>query len=157
MAVLVASALLLLGPTSAQASPDTTAKFTVTVIHAHNTKAGVDPQLRPLADYLHASFARFKAFDRLDAHTATVGIGKPMTATMPDGKRLELALRGVEKGFVKVRLELDGLKTTVDVRNGGLFFQAGRVYKKGILVLAIRAKAGATTGSGAVDTTGSPP
>ena len=61
LAALVASALLLLGPASAQASPDTTAKFTVTVIHAHNTKAGVDPQLRPLADYLHASFARFKA------------------------------------------------------------------------------------------------
>ncbi len=73
------------------------------------------------------------------------------------GKTLTLEFRGLAKGFVKVHLELDGLKTTVDVRDGGLFFQAGRVYKGGILVLAIGAKTGTSSATEGVDTTRSGP
>ncbi len=139
-------ALVAAGPVAAapaSSSPDAAAQsvtFTVTVIHAHNAKAGVDPKLGGLAEYLPQSFARYKGFDRLGAHTATVAAKAATSTKLPDGKKLTLEFRGVDKGFVKVYLELDGLKTTVDVRNGGLFFQAGRTYKGGILVLAIGAK-----------------
>jgi hypothetical protein len=115
----------------------------------------VDPKLEALTEYLTQSFSRYKAFDQLAAHVATVPAKGAMKKKLPDGKLLSLEFRGVEKGFVKIHLELDGLKTTVDVRNGGLFFQAGRVYQAGILVLAIRVRVGATADSGGVDTVGS--
>jgi len=37
-------------------------------------------------------------------------------------------------------MAVGGLKTTVKVHDGGLFFQAGRSYKKGMIIVAIRAK-----------------
>ena len=69
-----------------------------------------------------------------------MALGAKTSTTLPDGKTLTLAFKGQSKGFVKVYVEIDGLKTTVDVRDGGLFFQAGRVFKAGILVLAIGAE-----------------
>lgn len=116
------------------------AKLTVTVVHAHKAKAGVDPKLKTLAPYLKKSFTPYTGFAHLGAHEATVRRDGTKVFQLPDGKALTLSFKGVRKGFIKVYLELDGLKTTVDVRDGGLFFQAGRVYKGGILVLAIGAK-----------------
>ena len=130
------------------------ATLTVTVVHAHNAKAGVDPKLQPLSEYLLKSFSRYKGFNQVGAHSATISTAGKTSTKLPDGKTLTLAFKGVSKGFVKVYLELDGLKTTVDVRDGGIFFQAGRVYKGGILVLAIGAKTGTTSSIGGVDTTG---
>lgn len=137
--LLLGVALLTAGP--AKAAPPGNATFTVTVIHAHNAKAGIEPALGGLAKYLVQSFSDYKGFDKVDAHTATVAVKGSTSMALPDGKTLTLGFRGMHKGFVKIHLELDGLKTTVDVRNGGLFFQAGRVYKGGILVLAIKAQA----------------
>ncbi len=131
------------------------ATFNVTVVHAHNAKPGVDPKLTPLTEYLTKSFSRYKTFDQVGTHKGSVTVDGKTSTTLPDGKALTLVFRGVEKGFVKVYLELDGLKTTIDVRDGGLFFQAGRVYKGGILVLAIGAKTGPASSLGSVDTAGS--
>jgi hypothetical protein len=125
-------------PPSSDAS--VAAKLTVTVVHAHKAKSGVDPKLKDLASYLKKSFAPYTGFAQVGAHEATVPVDGEKAFKLPDGKTLTLSFKGVAKGFIKVYLELDGLKTTVDVRDGGLFFQAGRVYKGGILVLAIGAK-----------------
>jgi len=136
----------------ARSAAEVHAKLTVTVIHAHNARAGVDPKLGPLSEYLSKSFTRYKGFDHLGVHTTTLAMNGRKSSKLPDGKTLTLEFRGLAKGFVKVHLELDGLKTTVDVRDGGLFFQAGRVYKGGILVLAIGAQTGTSSTADAVDT-----
>ena len=60
---------------------------------------------------------------------------------LPDGKTATFVFNGLDGGFIKVQFELDGFKTQLRVRDGGLFFQAGRVYKGGILVLAVEAHA----------------
>lgn len=137
--------LLLAAPpaeATAPASSEVKATLTVTVIHAHNAREGADPKLAGLTSYLSKSFTRYKGFDQLGTHKSTLAEKGKKSIKLPDGKTLTLEFRGVAKGFVKVYMALDGLKTTVDVRDGGLFFQAGRVYKGGILVLAIGAKTG---------------
>ena len=136
------------------AAKGTQATLTVTVVHAHKGGAKVDPKLAAIADYLTKSFKGYTGFKQVGDHRATLASKGKTSVKLPDGKTLTLAFQGVDKGFVKVYLELDGLKTTVDVRDGGLFFQAGRVYKGGILILAIGAKTGAASSLGAVDTTG---
>ncbi|MEC9072090.1 MAG: hypothetical protein VX938_06915 [Myxococcota bacterium] len=118
------------------------AHFDVQVIHASRAEGPADPALKPLSQYLTKSFKRYKSFKRLDQITLVSSRGTAAKGKLPDKKTLSLKYVESEKGFVKVALELDGLKTTVRVRDGGLFFQAGRLYKDGILVLAIEAKTG---------------
>jgi hypothetical protein len=159
VALIVSSLLLLARPALADrpTSTEVRATLTVTVIHAHNARAGVDPKLASLTDYLSKSFTRYKGFEHLGVHTTTLAVKDKKSSKLPDGKTLTLEFRGLAKGFVKVHLELDGLKTTVDVRDGGLFFQAGRVYKGGILVLAIGARTGTSSATEGVDTARSGP
>ena len=116
------------------------AALSVTVVHATHGDGGVDPALAPLAKYLERSFAQYRAFKRLAAHELAVDRDKTRAVALPNGLKLALTYRGVDKGFVKLGLELDTLKTTVNVKNGGLFFQAGRVHRGVMLVLAIRAR-----------------
>ena len=118
------------------------AHFDVQVIHASRAEVPADPALKPLTEYLTKSFKRYKSFKRVDQFTLVSSKGAAARGKLPDRKTLSLTYLETEKGFVKVALELDGLKTTVRVRNGGLFFQAGRLYKDGILVLAIQANTG---------------
>ena len=151
-ALTFAAALLLVVPAAladgpqVPAVPDvppaaaTAATFSVTVIHASRSAGGVDKSLQDLERYLVKSFAKYASFKRLDQRDVPSTAARPGSLKLPDGKVLELALRGVDKGFIKVHLSLDGLETTINVRDGGLFFQAGRVYQDGILVLAIRGR-----------------
>ena len=118
------------------------ATLEVTVVHATKGEASIDPKLKDLASYLKSSLGDYNAFAQKGSHRATVKVGATTSVSLPDTTTLTLSYRGVAKGFVKVYLELDGLKTTVDVRDGGLFFQAGRRHKGGILVLAIKARTG---------------
>ena len=129
----------------AKSSPEAAsvqATLKVTVVLATKQGEQVDPKLKSIASYLKKSFKGFTSFAQKGAHGAKLAVGQKTSTKLPDGKTLTLAYRGVAKGFVKVYLELDGLKTTVDVRDGGLFFQAGRPYQGGILVLAIAAHSG---------------
>lgn len=142
----LAGAAAAAGPETPPAEPAAaaTATFHVTVIHASRSAGGVDKALKDLERYLLKSFAQYASFKRLDDEQIQVSLGAPGTVALPDGKKLTLDLKGLGKGFIKVHLSLDGLQTTVNVKDGGLFFQAGRVHKDGILVLAIRGRSGAS-------------
>ncbi|MCB9727662.1 MAG: hypothetical protein H6746_04145 [Deltaproteobacteria bacterium] len=126
----------------ARADGGGTATFDVTVIQASKSDGAADPALGKLLAYLQKSFSGYKSFKRLDARTLTVAQDGSATMPLPGGKQLELSYLGAAKGFVRVHLTVDGLKTTVNVKDGGLFFQAGRVLDGGIMVLAIGAQTG---------------
>ncbi|MGM0577840.1 MAG: hypothetical protein ACQEXJ_19090 [Myxococcota bacterium] len=137
--VLVLSLGVALAAPPALADAGGQATFEVTVIHASKKDGGVDPALKGLSRYLRKSFSGYDRFTRLAQERVRVAEGRSGELVLPDDKTLELKFLGVEDGFVKVHLALDGLETTVNVKDGGLFFQAGRRYEEGILVLAIRA------------------
>jgi hypothetical protein len=125
-------------PASAKQSPDVV--FGVTVIHATRTENGMDPALKPLETYLRNAFKQYRQFKRLQHRDLKVTKGHHGALKLPDGKTLSLKYLDLKKGFVKVHLSLDSLDTTLDIKDGGLFFQAGRVFKGGIIVLAISAR-----------------
>lgn len=114
----------------------------VRVIHATggaDAGAYVDPALKPIAAYLTKSFgARYTSFRQLAIETLTLELQQRGTVALPGDRTLALTFKGVKDEFVRLFMELPHLKTTVKVRDGGLFFQAGQSYQGGMLILAIR-------------------
>lgn len=100
----------------------------------------MDPALRPIAGYLKKSFgARYSSFRQLSRQGLHLDIRQRGTIELPNGRTLALTFKGVKDGFVRLFMELPHLRTTVKIRDGGLFFQAGQSFQGGILILSIRA------------------
>jgi hypothetical protein len=112
----------------------------VTVIHAKEAQGAVDPQLAGLARYLAKSFPKHHEFRRLDTTNARLAVGGETRLTLPNHAQLGCRYEGREGQFIALHLEVGGLKTTVHVKDGGTFFQAGRAYDGGMIVLAFEVK-----------------
>jgi hypothetical protein len=56
--------------------------------------------------------------------------------TLVNGAELSFEHAGWKDGFAAIHLEVGGLSSTVNVKDGGTFFQAGRAYDGGMIVLA---------------------
>ena len=100
----------------------------------------MDPALRSVAGYLKKSFgARYTSFRQLSRQGLSLDIRQRGTLDLPNEKTLALTFRGIRDGFIRLFMELPHLRTTVKIRDGSLFFQAGQSYRGGMLILAIRA------------------
>jgi hypothetical protein len=142
--VLLASVCLLLtdlGVAKATGPAKQSATFSVTMIKASSSGAGVDRELLRFNRYFESRFKRFRRFQHIGLKKAIGAKGKAQRIDIPGTGVLTLTNEGMTKGFTKVRLELGGLRTVVSVRDGGLFFQAGRSLGDGVLLLAIEVKA----------------
>ncbi len=147
-ALLMSGTALAAGPTdgaSAEAGIEVVAQeaaiqLDVTVIHATKKQRAADGKLDKLGRYLTKSFKKYKGFKQLDKTSEKLELGKGGSLTLPNGKELSFRYDGTKKGFIQLYLEVDGLKTKVRVKDGGTFFQAGRGYKKGMIVLAFDAQ-----------------
>jgi len=114
----------------------------IQVIHATRGKPFVDEALRPLRRYLKNSFgSRYQRFKQLEKRSLTLSQRERGSLELPNGTKLLLTYLGVEESLLRLVMEVGGLKTTVKVHDGGLFFQAGRKHKGGMLIVAIRAHA----------------
>lgn len=136
--LLITLALLVAAPAAAQA-PD--AVVEVTVIHATKDGPGVAPDLGPIGKYLLKSFAPYTSFKTLEQQTATLAVGASSKLALPNKSDLVYRNDGRANGFVALHLEVGGLKTTVNVKDGGTFFQAGRAHEGGMIVLAFKVAA----------------
>jgi len=117
------------------------AKFKVRVLHASKQGETIDPQITPaVAKYLKKSFgSRYSNFRQIDSRVVELDLGHTGDVPLPDESVLKLTLRALPGDFVKLTMELRDLRTTIRIKNGGMFFQAGHRYKNGILILAISA------------------
>ena len=139
LALAITITLLLIPVASSAAEPER-ASFDVTVIDAKKTPGEVDPKLEHLKDVLQRSFKGYKSFRQVNRAKFSVIEGETHTTTLVASQELKVSLNpGGAKGFLKVRLVSGDLKTTIDVKDGGLFFQAVRGPKGAALVIAIRA------------------
>ena len=133
-----AAFLLLTGPQPGEKKADAV-RCDVQVIHATKGSAYVDPSIRPLSRYLKNSFgSRYTRFRRLEKSTLTLKLKERGAQSLPNSTRLNLTYLGIEESLLRLVMEVGGLKTTVKVHEGGLFFQAGRKYKSGMLIVAVR-------------------
>ena len=138
--VLAITATLVLMTSAAWSAEPSAAHFDVTVVDAKKTPGEVDPRLEHLKDVLERSFKGYKSFRQVNRAKFKVSEGKTHTTPLAGSQKLTIGPQaGGAKGFLKVRLVSGDLKTTVDVKDGGLFFQAVRGPKGAALVIAIRA------------------
>ncbi|TNF30246.1 MAG: hypothetical protein EP329_13950 [Deltaproteobacteria bacterium] len=147
-AALTAGLLIAPGLAFAETSPEPApvtmdaARASIDVVVIHATKDGeVDPALAGLGKTLQRAFKGYEGFAKLDEASASLGEGDAHQLRLVNGRELSFQFVGVDRdGFLQVHIELDGLRSTVRVKDGGTFFQAGRGYKDGMIVLAFRAK-----------------
>lgn len=122
------------------AADATPVNVAVTVIHAKEAQGAIDPQLAGLARYLAKSFPKHHEFRRLDTASARLVLGGETRMTLPNQAQLGCRYEARDGQFIALHLEVGGLKTTVRVKDGGTFFQAGRAYDGGMIVLAFEVK-----------------
>lgn len=122
---------------AAEAPPIT---VSVTVIHAKETSGAIDPKLAALANYLAKSFPKHHEFRRLDSASARLVLGGETRLLLPNQAELGCRYEARDGQFIALHLEVGGLKTTVHVKDGGTFFQAGRAYEGGMIVLAFEVR-----------------
>jgi len=117
------------------------AKFRVRVLLASSQGEVMDDAIGPhLREWLKKSFGtRYTSFKQLDNRLMKVALNETAEMPLPDQTVLKIRFRDVQGEFIKLTMEVKDLRTTIRIKNGGLFFQAGHRYKNGILVLAISA------------------
>ena len=140
--LVTALALALTAPTARADESPAAAEAEIRVILAESGPSHMDPALRTLARYLKNSFgARYQSFRQLQRARIALPRGRRSMRRLPNDTELALTFLGTADGRLRLRMEVAGLKTIVRIHDGGLFFQAGRRYHKGMLVVAIRVRA----------------
>lgn len=114
--------------------------FTITAIEASKT-GDFDSQLAPIKGKLQKAFKGFSGFKRLSKGTKSAKLGKTATFKLTGRRTLEVEYKAMRDGRIEIATRLNGLKTSARVGNGGMFFLAGRKQGKGVLVVAIQARA----------------
>ena len=113
----------------------------VQIIHAKKEAGVDDPALEPISRYLTRSFgSRYRSFKQINRTSMLLPIHAVGTETLPNKTTLRLKYLGSEENLLRLEMSVGDLKTNVKVHNGGLFFQAGRTYRNGMLIVAIRVK-----------------
>lgn len=119
-----------------QLADESAIEVVVTVVHARPGEGGVAPELAKLGHYLLKSFPNYRTFVRLSTSEQRLAVGAKGKLTLPNGTELVFEHTGWKDGFAALHLDVGGLTTTVNVKDGGTFFQAGRGYDGGMIVLA---------------------
>ena len=137
-ALIAASLVLLVTP--ALAAEGDAIDVSVTVVHARPAEGGVAPELEKIGRYLVKAFPNYKSFVRLSGRDEHLVVGAEGRLALPNKSELLIKHTGWKDGFAAVHLEVGGLSSTVNVKDGGTFFQAGRGYEGGMIVLAIEVR-----------------
>ena len=119
-------------------------KITVEVraISATQGAGGYDTKLNDIQRKLKKAFgSKFSHFTEIKTESL-VFMGKiKKTTSLPNGNELTLGYLGKNGEFIKLQLGIAGkMNSTLRVKRGKTFFQAGLRYGKGILILAITVK-----------------
>jgi len=114
----------------------------LTVVHAKQAAGSVSPDLEPLGKQLTKAFPTYKSFTRLSGKTDRLSSGASIEVTLPNKTTLVYRHLGWKDDFATIELEVGGKKSTVNVKDGRMFFQAGRAYEGGMIVLAFKVSKG---------------
>ncbi|MBM4388624.1 MAG: hypothetical protein FJ088_12855, partial [Deltaproteobacteria bacterium] len=117
----------------------------ITVIYAQKKSPYLNKNLKPLWKYLSESFGgKFDWFELIETKNMVLKMDEKMEHELPNGDKMAMTFAGVteNKKLLRIHLEIADLQTKVRVKDGALFFQAGRKHKNGIIILAIKASSG---------------
>lgn len=125
-------------PEAPEANDKAAARVTLNVVHATSAEGGVAPDLERISKWLLKSFPNYKSFKRLSGREDLIAVGQEIKETLPNGTTLTYKHLGWKDGFATFALSVGGLETTVNVKGGKGFLQAGRAFEGGMIVLAFR-------------------
>jgi hypothetical protein len=113
------------------------------VVAASDSEAGVDPRLKPLQR--HLEFLRYRGYQLLDTHNASLAPGGDATFSIVGNRRVNVLLksRTPERAQFRVQVFSQGgklLDTTLSVNRNGTFIVAGPRHQDGILILPLQAR-----------------
>jgi len=134
-------AVCVLAPSPARADPK--AAVTITVIHAKKGPPFLHQDLKPMWKTLKGTFGdKFGYYDKVQRETREVAKLGKTGLKMPDDERFSVIYKGVtpQKGLLRIAIEYGDFRTKVRIHDGGLFFQAGKKYDGGILVVAVHVR-----------------
>jgi len=133
--------MTLLAP-AAFGAEDPKVSLAITVIEARKGPPFLHEALKPLWELLQKSFGeKFGYYDLVTSAEQTVLSDGRVEVSLPDGERFAAIYGGLtpEKKLIRVSLEYGDFRTKVRIHDGGTFFQAGKRYREGTLVIAIKA------------------
>lgn len=124
------------------ASADPRVALSVTVIEARKGPPFLHEALKPLWELLQKSFGeKFSYYDLVGVWEQSVEVNGRVETNLPDGDRFAAIYGGItpEKGLIRVSLEYGDFRTKVRIHDRGTFFQAGKRWRDGTLVIAVKA------------------
>ena len=118
----------------------------VLVLHATNSKKGIDPRIGGVPELKNPPFSAYDSYELVDKTRLPLVKGAPRTMPLPNGRVLEtLLIEELPKDFVRLKATIkqpggreDLLLGGVKAKLGKQFILAGQSYKAGILVLVVR-------------------
>jgi hypothetical protein len=133
-------------PVRLEKAPVARATVELLVLHATNSKRGIDARLRDLTELTKAPFSAYDSYAVVDQAKLSLEKAVPKTRRLPNGRVLETRLLDVlGEDFVRLSASInqpggaDFLPLLeVKAKLGQRFIVAGQRYKSGILVLVIR-------------------
>ncbi len=137
---LLITGLLSAGPIEALADPVVLVR--VTVIHAKKSPPFLHDRVKPLWDTLRKTFGdRFAYYDLVSSTEREVARQGRVVVPMPDGGTFAVEYRGVtaDGRFLKLTVVHDDLTSRVRIHDQGLFFQAGKRWQGGVLIVGVQA------------------
>lgn len=125
-----------------EASPIRQISVEMMVVHATDSKPGVDPRLSKLSSSFR--YFKYQGYWLLATQSASIGMGASTTFTVEGGRKVKVTLVSADESRARVRVEMsnkDGklLDTTVSINRNGTFIVAGPKYEDGILMLPLKA------------------
>jgi hypothetical protein len=119
----------------------------VTVLHATQTKKGIDPRIGSMPELAKPPFSSYDSYALLERTRLPLTKQSPRTLKLPNGRLLETRLLEVlGKDAVRLSASINQPNgkeflplLEVKAKLGQPFIVAGQSYKQGILVLVIRA------------------
>lgn len=139
-ATILAAAVL--GTTADAAAEAPAVRFEITVIQAKAGPPYLNPELKPLWSTLKKTFGdKYAHYQKVTARSGTVADGEALSVPLPDGTVFKATYTGVtdKKRLLRVHLAFGEFRTKVRIHDGGVFFQAGRKYEGGTLIIAVSA------------------
>lgn len=114
----------------------------VTVIHAKKSPPFLHDRVKPLWDTLRKTFGdRFAYYDLVSSAEREVARQGRVVVPMPDGGTFAVEYRGVtpDGRFLKLTVVHGDLTSRVRIHDQGLFFQAGKRWQGGVLIVGVQA------------------
>ena len=134
------------GADSKRSAPNGDFSAEVLVLHATNSKKGIDQRIGKMPELKKPPFSAYDSYEQLSKSKIPLKKDDPKTIQLPNGRVLQTKLIDVlPKDYLRISASINqpGGKDflpllEVKAKVGQAFIVAGQSYKDGILVLVIR-------------------